>query len=60
MNRNTRTLVVLLVAVAAAAAATLLVYQAIQRRPVQQVALPQTLRRRCGQGAADRRANRRD
>src|SRR4051812_29402745 len=42
MNRNTRTLVVLIVAIAAAAAATLLVYQAIQRRPVQQVALPQT------------------
>ncbi len=42
MNRNTRTLIVLLVAIAAAAAATLLVYQAIQRRPVQQVALPQT------------------
>jgi len=42
MNRNTRTLVVLIVAVVAAAAATLLVYQAIQRRPVQQVALPQT------------------
>ncbi len=41
MNRNTRTLIVLLVAVAAAAGATLLVYQAIQRRPVQQVALPQ-------------------
>ena len=42
MNRNTRTLIVLLVAVAAAAGATFLVYQAIQRRPVQQVALPQT------------------
>ena len=42
MNRNTRTLIVLLVAIGAAAAATLLVYQAIQRRPVQQVALPQT------------------
>ena len=42
MNRNTRTLIVLLVAVAAAAAATLLVNQAIQRRPVQQVQLPQT------------------
>lgn len=42
MNRNTRTLIVLLVAIVAAAAATLLVYQAIQRRPVQQVALPQT------------------
>jgi pilus assembly protein CpaB len=42
MNRNTRTLIVLLVAVAAAAGATWLVYQAIQRRPVQQVALPQS------------------
>ena len=42
MNRNTRTLIVLLVAIATAAAATMLVYQAIQRRPVQQVALPQT------------------
>ena len=42
MNRNTRTLIVLLVAVAAAAAATLLVNQAIQRRPVQQVELPET------------------
>jgi len=41
MNRNTRTLFVLLVAVAAAAAATYLVYQAIERRPVQQVQLPQ-------------------
>jgi pilus assembly protein CpaB len=42
MNRNTRTLIVLLVAIATAAAATLLVYQAIQRRPLQQVANPQT------------------
>jgi pilus assembly protein CpaB len=42
MNRNTRTLIVLLVAVATAAAATALVYLAIQRRPVQQVQLPQT------------------
>jgi pilus assembly protein CpaB len=42
MNRNTRTLIVLLVAIATAAAATWLVYQAVQRRPVQQVALPQT------------------
>jgi pilus assembly protein CpaB len=42
MNRNTRTLIVLLVAIATAAAATFLVYRAIQRRPVQQVALPQT------------------
>jgi Flp pilus assembly protein CpaB len=41
MNRNTRTLIVLLVAIATAAAATVLVYQAIQRRPVQQVARPQ-------------------
>jgi pilus assembly protein CpaB len=40
MNRNTRTLIVLLVAIATAAAATMLVYQAIQRRPVQ-VANPQ-------------------
>lgn len=42
MNRNTRTLIVLLVAIATAAAATVLVYQAIQRRPVQQVEQPQT------------------
>jgi pilus assembly protein CpaB len=42
MNRNTRTLIVLLVAIATAGAATFLVYEAIQRRPVQQVALPQT------------------
>jgi pilus assembly protein CpaB len=42
MNRNTRTIIVLLVAIATAGAATLLVYQAIQRRPVQQVANPQT------------------
>ena len=41
MNRNTRTLIVLLVAVATAAVATALVYQAIQRRPVQQVQQPQ-------------------
>jgi len=41
MNRNTRTLIVLLIAVVTAGAATFLVYQAIQRRPVQQVALPQ-------------------
>jgi pilus assembly protein CpaB len=42
MNRNTRTLIVLLVAIATAGAATFLVYQAIQRRPVQQVANPKT------------------
>jgi len=42
MNRNNRTLIVLLVAIATAAGATFLVYQAIQRRPVQQLQLPQT------------------
>ncbi len=41
MNRNTRTLIVLLVAIVTASVATALVYQAIRRRPVQQVQLPQ-------------------
>lgn len=42
MNRNTRTFVVVAVAVVVAALATFLVNQAIQRRPVQQVQVPQT------------------
>lgn len=42
MNRNTRTLIVVAVAVVVAGLATFLVNQAIQRRPVQQVQVPQT------------------
>lgn len=42
MNRNTRTLIVVAVAVVVAGLATFLVSQAIQRRPVQQVQVPQT------------------
>lgn len=42
MNRNTRTLIVVAVAVLVAGLATFLVNQAIQRRPVQQVQVPQT------------------
>jgi pilus assembly protein CpaB len=41
MNRNTRTLIVLLVAVGTAAGATALVYQAIKRRPIQQLERPE-------------------
>lgn len=42
MNRNTRTFIVVAVAVVVAGLATFLVNQAIQRRPVQQVQVPQT------------------